>query len=146
MSELNKRIIRGWLTILLNQSTRADTHTDGAVNLKACAAAHYRAIRMDELLEELKGDLPGLIQFLRTKLNWIVEHDPVARTVTANENKPDCVCPLYQEGLLSDPMLCECSKGFIERMFAQVLEHEVQASIVESILRKGARCIYKVAY
>ena len=101
---------------------------------------------MEEKIKDLRGNLPGLIDLLQTKMNWIVKHDEDTRTVIADENKPDCVCPLYKEGLLTDPALCECSRGFIERMFGYILGREVEASVVESVLRKGTHCIYKVNY
>ncbi len=79
-------------------------------------------------------------------MDWIVHHDAAARTIVADENKPDCVCPLFREGLLSDPALCECSKGFAEKMFGFVLGMNVEASIVSSILRKGTHCVYQITY
>ena len=146
MSELDKQIIHGWLAILIDQVATNRTQKKGDETLKACAAAHYRAIHMEELIKDLKGNLPGFLDFLRTKLSWIVEHDESTRTIVANENKPDCVCPLYKEGLLSEPALCECSRGFAEKMFQYVIGMEVEATIVQSILRKGTRCIYKIVY
>ncbi len=139
MTDLNKKIIHDWLTNLVDQK-------DGSRSLKKCASAHYDAIHMEELIRDLKGNLPAFIDFLRGKLDWIVEHDESTRTIVANENKPDCVCPLYKEGLLNSPALCECSRGFAEQMFQYVLGKEVEASIVESVLRKGTRCIYKIRY
>jgi len=144
MNELEKRIISDWLSILVRQIDGEKKPSD--VSLKPCAGAHYAAIHMQESIQDLKGNLPGFLDFLRNKLNWIVEHDESARTVTANENKPDCVCPLYKEGLLVDPALCECSRGFAEKMFGYIVGKKVEAEVVDSILRKGAHCIYRVTY
>lgn len=58
----------------------------------------------------------------------------------------DQFSPLYREGLLGNPALCECSRGFAEEMFHYVIEKEVEATIVESVLRKGTHCVYKIEY
>jgi len=146
MNELDKRIIRDWLAILVNQTEKKHVPEGGSHTLKECASAHYRAIHMEELIKDLKGNLPGFLNFLQTRMNWIVEHDAGTRTIVADENKPDCVCPLYKEGLLSDPALCECSRGFAEEMFHSIIGKKVEASIVESVLRKGTHCVYKISY
>ena len=146
MTELDKRVISDWLAVLVEEvAAKGASRTDGEVR-KRCASAHYKAIHMEEQIRGLKGNLSGFIQFLQTKMDWIVEHDTTARTITANENKPDCVCPLHREGLLSSPALCECSRGFAEEMFGYIIGKKVEASVVESVLRKGTRCIYKINY
>ncbi len=146
MTDVNKRIIRDWLTVLLRQVEERGRGGGDDVDLRTCAGAHYEAIRMEERIKDLKGNLPGFINFLESKLDWIVKHDEASRTIEADENKPDCVCPLYKEELLSDPALCECSRGFAERMFGYILEKKVEASIVGSILRKNPRCVYRIRY
>ena len=146
MTDLDKRIIHDWLAVLVEEVAAKGTSTDNGESLKRCAGAHYKAIHMEEQIRDLKGNLPGFIDFLRRKMDWIVEHDESARTIIANENKPDCVCPLYREGLLSSPALCECSRGFAEEMFKYVIGTKVEASVVESVLRKGTHCIYKINY
>jgi len=146
MNELDRRIIKDWLAILMGQISGSEGQKDGAVDLKSCASAHYIALHMEETIKDLKGDLPRFLEFLEGKMNWVVRHDRQARTILADENKPDCVCPLSREGLLSDPALCECSRGFAEKMFGYVIGKKVEARIVESILRKGTHCVYEVIY
>ena len=146
MTELDKKIIHDWLTVLVGEVAAKDVPTDDSGTLKRCASAHYKAIHMEESIKDLKGNLSGFFDFLQSKMNWIVEHDQNTRTIIANENKPDCVCPLYREGLLENPALCECSRGFAEEMFKYIIGKKVEASIVESVLRKGTRCIYKINY
>jgi hypothetical protein len=145
MNDLDRRIISTWLKILVNQIDGKEGKSS-AVDLKLCAGAHYSAIRMEDTIRDLKGDLPRFIDFLESKMNWIIRHDEGARTILADENKPDCVCPLYKEGLLNEAALCECSRGFAEQMFGYILGTKVEASIVESILRRGTHCVYKIAY
>ena len=146
MTELDKQVISDWLAALVGQVAAKGTSTADGEVLKRCASAHYNAIHMEEQIKGLRGDLSGFIQFLQTKMGWIVEHDTGTKTITANENKPDCVCPLYREGLLSSPALCECSRGFAEQMFGYIVGKDVEARVVESVLRKGTRCIYRITY
>jgi hypothetical protein len=100
---------------------------------------------MDSVLAPLRGDLPSFLAFLRSEWGWIVEHDAAAGVVLANENRDRCVCPLVPEEHGSDlGALCDCSEGFAERMFSAVTGAPVRARVVESILRGGARCRYRV--
>lgn len=101
---------------------------------------------MESLLRPLRGNLAGLLDLLQGKWGWVVHHDPQARRIVANENKPTCVCPLFREGLVDSPLLCDCSRGFASRMFEFVLGSPVETSIVESVLRGGKTCVYQIDY
>lgn len=109
------------------------------------AAAHWADLAMDDVLAPFAGDLPAFLAFLRSEWGWIVTYDVEARVVLADENKDRCVCPLVPqdppEGLGA---LCHCSEGFASRMFAAVTGAPARAEVVESILRGGARCRYRV--
>ncbi|MGA2615358.1 MAG: hypothetical protein ABSG38_18120 [Spirochaetia bacterium] len=120
MSELDRQIIHDWLSMLIHQKNDDVAMNDMGI-IKACAKAHYQAVHMEEKIRDLRGNLPGFLDFLQSKWGWIVEHDESARTVVADENKPGCVCPLNAEGLMNSPMLCECSCGFADKMFEYVV-------------------------
>ncbi len=115
-------------------------------SLMKCAATHYQSMNMESVLRPLRGNLPGLIDMLQTGWGWIVSHDHHARTIVADENKPTCVCPLFREGLVDSSLLCDCSRGFASRMFEFVLDHPVQTTIVQSVLRGANSCICRIDY
>lgn len=122
----------------LNEETRASL-------LQGCAAAHYRSANMDAVLSQYTGNLTEFLQFLSEKWQWKIDYDQVTQTITADENKPDCVCPLVQKasGRVS-ATLCHCSEGFAEKMFSTVIEKPVEASVVRSILRGNKSCVYSI--
>jgi len=146
MEEANRKLIHNWLGILLNEATINKIPPNESVLMK-CADAHYRIANMEKTLEPMKGDLSKLIEFLHIELGWIVHHDKHDKTIIADENKPDCVCPpLYKEGIIDNELLCDCSRGFARQMFSFVLGHDVEAEVVRSVIRRGKSCIYKITY
>lgn len=100
---------------------------------------------MESVVARFCGDLAGFLQFLSETWGWQVTYDPAAGTITADENKPTCVCPLVQKSpeALSGT-LCYCLEGFAERMFSAVIGRPVRAAVVQSVLRGAESCIYSI--
>ncbi len=146
MTDTDRLIIHDWLAILLAEARQDGHGADLPAMMMRCAAAHYRAIDIETRLGPLKGDLPGFLGFLESEWGWVVTHDRKARTIVADENKPECVCPLQRNGLVAEASLCDCSCGFARMMFGFILQKDVHAEIVTSILRGGSRCVYRVSY
>ncbi len=135
---------RRWIATLLPALAGLDADEAREV-LGRCSASHYEQLDMDATLAPFRGDLPSFLAFLRSEWGWIVEHDTVSGVVLANENKDRCVCPLVPDDH-GDALgaLCSCSEGFARRMFSTVTGGPVRAEVVESILRGGARCRYRI--
>lgn len=113
--------------------------------LRACAAVHYTDARMEEVVGRFIGDLAGFLQFLSETWGWQVTYDPAAGIITADENKPYCVCPLVKKSPQAlSGTLCHCSEGFAERMFSAVIGRPVSATVVQSVLRGAESCIYSI--
>ena len=133
--------IANLLTVLddgLAEETRASL-------LRGCAAAHYAKANMDAVVSLYTGNLAGFLQLLSEKWQWKIVYDQATQTITADENKPDCVCPLVQKapGKVS-ATLCHCSEGFAEKMFSAVIEKPVEARVIRSILRGDQSCVYSI--
>ena len=137
-------LARRWIGALLPALAMLEAEEARGV-LRQCAQAHFDDLGMASTLAPFRGDLPAFLGFLRSEWGWIVDYDAAAGVVMANENKDHCVCPLVAEehpdGLGA---LCSCSEGFAERMFAAVTGGPVRTQVVESILRGGERCRYRV--
>ena len=113
--------------------------------LRACAAVHYEDANMDSIVARFQDDLDGFLQFLTDQWGWLITYDPAAGTITADENKPYCVCPLVQKSPQAvSGTLCFCSEGFAERMFSAVVGRPVKATVVQSVLRGAGSCIYSI--
>jgi len=137
----------GWnhhLLAVLNTSDGKDS-TDV---LRSCSQFHYNVLQMDEILKPFISDLTGFINFLNQKWGWIVTVDESTKTILADENKPDCVCPIVRcnNGSKTSPILCHCSEGFAKMMFRTVLGHEVFATVLHSVLRGDSSCVYEIKY
>jgi hypothetical protein len=134
-----------WITNLLAVLDNGLAEETRALLLRGCAASHYANANMDAVVSQYTGNLAGFLQFLSEKWQWKVAYDPAAQTITADENKPDCVCPLVQKapGKVS-ATLCHCSEGFAQRMFSAVIEKPVKARVVRSVLRGDKSCVYSI--
>jgi len=141
----DNRLAHAWtahLLALLDANLPEDTKK--AV-LKECSIIHYREAQMDALVAQYRGDLPGFIQVLSRNWQWKVTYDPHEGVISADENKPTCVCPLVR--LSAAPVsaiLCHCSEGFAERMFSAVVGRPVTAQVSRSVLRGDPTCVYRI--
>lgn len=111
-----------------------------------CAECHYVANDMDELLYEYVGNIDGFVTFLTKQWGWKISYDKANGIIIADENKPNCVCPIVAaaEGKKISPNLCFCSEGFAARMFSKAAGHEVKTKVAASILRGDAHCVYEI--
>jgi hypothetical protein len=113
--------------------------------LRACASVHYADAHMDSIVARFHNDLGGFLQFLTDQWGWLVTYNPTEGTITADENKPYCVCPLVQKSPQAvSGTLCYCSEGFAKRMFSAVIGRPVKATVVQSVLRGAGSCIYSI--
>ena len=136
-------LISNWLGQLLNQIDDLPPETVANL-LKGCALAHYQHLNMEQTLAPYKGDLPAFLRFLSETWHWQIVYNQDAQIIIADEDKSFCVCPLVQRQLVKSPVLCSCSEGFAERMFAAVLDQPVQATVTQSVLRGDASCVYTI--
>ncbi len=137
-------LISGWLGQLLSQLDGSLPPETRATLLKGCALAHYQHLNMEQILDPYKGDLSAFIRFLNETWYWQITYDQDTQTIIADENKNFCVCPLVQRQLVKSSVLCSCSEGFAERMFAAVLNQPVKATVTQSVLRGDASCVYTI--
>jgi hypothetical protein len=78
-------------------------------------------------------------------ITWKIDYNRTAKVISIDEAKPQCVCPLVRKGFTDGlSLLCDCSEGFAERMFAPVVEHPVKARVTASILRGASSCKYEI--
>ena len=82
-------------------------------------------------------------------MGWIVEYDREKGSITANENKNECVCPILFEnnGKIEKGFenMCYCSEGFAKKMFSKVLGYDVKVNVISSIIRGDKACVYRIS-
>jgi hypothetical protein len=142
MTPEDSEFLSAYLAQLLDNLERADPSESP---LKSCAGVHYRQLNMDQVIAPHRGDLPAFFDHLRQAWGWQISYDAPQGVILVDENKDHCVCPLVRLGVVKDSrLLCACSEGFAERLFAGVLGRPVRASVVRSVLRGDASCVYRI--
>jgi hypothetical protein len=145
METQDLQFLSGWVRQILHEVDSQLSQEAKAAVLKGCAQAHYQMIDMDGTIAPYRGNLPAFLEFLSATWGWKIDYDPTSGTITADENKAECVCPLVRCGAVKDnSVLCNCSVGFAERMFSSVLGKPVQARVTRSILKGDPSCVYQV--
>lgn len=99
----------------------------------------YRA----DLIDRYKGDIKGFLE--EGRRNWMAEadYDEGKGTIRIVDKGPSCSCPMVKVG--STPgSFCDCTLGWQEETYAEILGRPVKAELEESILRGGKRCVYRI--
>ncbi|MCW0481606.1 DUF6144 family protein [Gaoshiqia sediminis] len=143
--EAQKKLMQEWIsTLMLSLDEQTDEKLSRLI-MKKCARVHYDQLKMDDILQDYVGNPKKFIQFLKDSWNWKVIFDEQEQIILADENKNYCVCPMvdHTKGVKSS-VLCYCSEGFAELMFAKVAGHPVEARVISSIHRGDDRCQYQI--
>jgi hypothetical protein len=109
-----------------------------------CANVHYRRANIEAFVAQYVGNLDAFLQALAEQWHWKIDYNPTAHTITADENKAACVCPLVQHYPQMPAILCHCSERFAEKMFSAVTGTPIKASVLRSILRGDPSCVYQI--
>jgi len=99
----------------------------------------YRAA----LIDRYKGDIEGFLA--EGRRNWMAEatYDKAEGTIRIVDKGPSCSCPLVKVGT-TPPSFCDCTLGWQEEAYGEILGRRVKAELEESILRGGKRCVYRI--
>jgi hypothetical protein len=134
-----------WVAALLPQMEKHVAPETARTVIKAAAVAHFEQLGMEKNLAPMIGKMDAFIADISNGWGWKIEYDRAAGVIVADENKPNCVCPMRKDNpALQSPYLCYCSEGFAERMFATVAQRPAHAVIVQSILRGARTCRYRI--
>jgi predicted hydrocarbon binding protein len=95
--------------------------------------------------EKFAGNLDGFLAEARGPNGWMTsaEHDRKTGVITIVDRATSCTCPLVKRGL-TPAAQCECTLGWQEETYSKILGRPVKASLRESILRGGNRCVFQV--
>src|SRR5690606_25328226 len=88
------KMVRSWLSVLLENINRELDEESRRNILKGCAVVHYEQLNMDEVLSPYVGNLSAFMAFLESNWGWKVSYDTESETLIADENKDYCVCPI----------------------------------------------------
>lgn len=99
----------------------------------------YRAA----LIDRYKGDIQGFLE--EGRRNWMAEaiYDEAKGTIRIVDKGHSCSCPMVKVG--STPgSFCDCTLGWQQQTYSEILGKPVNAELEESILRGGKRCVYRI--
>jgi hypothetical protein len=144
INENERNLILEWSKKYISQSVNLNCLNDFRHNIKECSCVHYSISNMEQILSAYIGKLNEFIQFIRKEWNWIITYDENEGIIIADENKNYCVCPLAKYGIFDSTELCNCSEGFAEKMFSEIIGKPVKATVERSFLRNNESCIYRI--
>lgn len=133
-----------WIVAVLPALAAMDREQAKRV-LKSGAPAHFDHLNMTATVERYRGKMDEFLDYLRREWDWVVAYDRDHGVIDIDENKSACVCPLVPKDHAADlGVLCYCSEGFAEKLFAAVAGAPVRAEVVASIRRGQKSCQYRI--
>jgi len=95
------------------------------------------------LIDHFRGDIEGFLA--EGRRNWMSEatYDKSKGTIRIVDKGPSCSCPMVKVGT-TPASFCDCTLGWQEEAYSEILGRQVKAELEESILRGGARCVYRI--
>ena len=96
-----------------------------------------------ELIDRYKGNIKGFLE--EGSRNWMAEadYDEVKGTIRIVDKGPSCTCSMVTVGVTRGSF-CDCTLGWQEEAYSEILGRPVKAELEESILRGGKRCVYRM--
>ena len=96
------------------------------------------------LIDRYKGDIEGFLE--EGRRNWMAEatYDRAKGTIRIVDKGPSCSCPMVRVGT-TPGSFCDCTLGWQEETYSEILGRRVKAELEESILRGGKRCVYRIS-
>jgi hypothetical protein len=104
---------------------------------RECAQA-YRP-----LFEKYRGDLPGFLAKIKTAWLESASYDEKAGILNTVGKPAPCACPLVKVGR-TPADFCNCTLGWNQEAFSIVSGKPATVEIVETVLRGGKRCSFRV--
>lgn len=144
-TDVKSKVTLDWFNMLIESVDSLPFETKKEV-IKGCSAAHFIAINMEDILKRYIGDVHSFIKFLESEWNWSVKINEKERVIYADENKSQCVCPIVKFCEIKTPLMCNCSEGFAEKMFSKVLQRNVNAKVINSVLNGDKSCVYEIRW
>ena len=95
------------------------------------------------LIDRYKGDIEGFLE--EGRRNWMAEatYNRTKGTIRIVDKGAACSCPMVKAAS-TPPSFCDCTLGWQEQTYAEILGRPVKAELEESILRGGKRCVYQI--
>ncbi len=131
---------RRWAGLVQILETNLDEATRKKV-WQSVGREHAREYR--SLTDKYKGNIEGFLDDIRKQWVESAEYDAAKGTIRIVDRSPVCTCPLVRQNL-TPQSFCDCTLGWQKEAYSAVLGRPVEASLEESILRGGKRCVFRI--
>jgi len=99
----------------------------------------------DPKLESCRGNFDGYCEHLKHTWGDEVTYDREKGVITVTSpERTDCFCPFIGVRYNTPKVVCNCSLGWQQHTWETILGKPVKVELVESVLRGGKRCIFKI--
>jgi len=95
------------------------------------------------LIDKYKGNLEGFLEDIRKRWVASAEYDAHKGTIRVVDKSPTCTCALVRQNL-TPPSFCDCTLGWQKEVYSAIVGRPVEATLEESILRGGRRCVFRM--
>jgi hypothetical protein len=134
-----KQFMRFWFSGLMSGLGSVDESAREAILRecgKACACSYTAGV-----FREAKRNSVGMKAFLAS----LASSFPSSSYELLGDDRirvrySNCACDLVETGLVTSPLLCECSAHNLRENFEQALERPVSVTLERSILRGASEC------
>jgi predicted hydrocarbon binding protein len=96
-----------------------------------------------DLLDRYKGNIRGFLEEGRRLWMAEADYDEARGTIRIVDKGPSCGCPMVKVGV-TPGSFCDCTLGWQEEAYSEILGRPVKAELEESILRGGKKCVYRI--
>ncbi len=96
-----------------------------------------------ELIDRYKGNIRGFLEEGRRQWMAEAEYNEAKGAIRIVDKGPSCSCPMVKLGV-TPGSFCDCTLGWQEEAYSEILGRPVKAELEESILRGGKRCVYRI--
>lgn len=128
------------------EGMRGLTETERNKMFAACGRACSESYSLDVFrrLRARTVDCAGFFEQLQNEIPAI-EVEALESGRVYEIRYRECLCDLRHEGLMDDPMLCECSRRSLLYNLSAVFPHErITVDLRGSILRGDEKCVLRV--
>ena len=144
---LKMNIYSQWINDCLSELEKRPAE-EAASLLSGCgrACAERRgAIEGNKQLRELAAGCrtrSDYVAFLNTHLPAQVRFTECEDGILFSVGNERCSCPMAEE--VKNPILCSCTCGFNKAAWSEFFGRDVEVEVVESHLRGGKDCVFKI--
>jgi hypothetical protein len=97
-----------------------------------------------QLIQKHRGDIDGFIQEFKELAGDDITYDREEGLITIKgKDRGECYCPMIDKKLVSEK-ICDCSLGWQEYTYENLLGKKVKAELKESIVLGSTRCSFQI--